>query len=341
MKKLISLLSFLTISGATMPMVVAAAPYQQTNNLEVLSRVKITNNNIREIPTSSSELNINEEFSQVDFYNTITEIRNWLRNQNILLLTSTNSDGSTTTPYAINTDLQNNNNNFIIPVSFQNRRINLVFRSRDLYLQGYTMIGNNNNIYYHFNDSTTTNINGYTSWRLGFDGNYNSLLPSEEYIRWNDILASFNDLINYSEDTTTARSIRRSLGRIIILTAESLRFNSVQSLIDNNFRLEQERPERPIYWNPGSNEILNSSKEPNVNFIVTNWLTNSNLFYSNNIMNRDFKQNLGNQIAILVVSAGVQFLRDWCEKFPNSMPKKEIKEILMTTYYVLNMKNKD
>lgn len=46
MKKLLSLLSILTISGATMPMVVAAAPHQKTNNSETLKRNKRQNINL-------------------------------------------------------------------------------------------------------------------------------------------------------------------------------------------------------------------------------------------------------------------------------------------------------
>ncbi|WP_348735949.1 hypothetical protein [Spiroplasma endosymbiont of Ammophila pubescens] len=46
MKKLLSLLSVLTISGSAIPTTIAASPYQnQENNLETLNRNKRQNNN--------------------------------------------------------------------------------------------------------------------------------------------------------------------------------------------------------------------------------------------------------------------------------------------------------
>jgi hypothetical protein len=56
MKKLLSLLSFLTISGSAMPMVIAAAPHQKTNNLE--NNEKTPNINLENNKQDLKNLNI-------------------------------------------------------------------------------------------------------------------------------------------------------------------------------------------------------------------------------------------------------------------------------------------
>ncbi|WP_339024151.1 hypothetical protein [Spiroplasma endosymbiont of Agriotes lineatus] len=57
MKKLLSLLSLLIISGATMPMVVATSPYQQPNNLEKLNTEQIQNSNLETLSRTKRQDN--------------------------------------------------------------------------------------------------------------------------------------------------------------------------------------------------------------------------------------------------------------------------------------------
>ncbi|WP_375315136.1 hypothetical protein [Spiroplasma endosymbiont of Tipula paludosa] len=65
MKKILSLLTLLTISGTTMPMVVAAAPHQQTNNLETLKRNKRQSNNIFTTGTLNFDFDVKEYFKNL------------------------------------------------------------------------------------------------------------------------------------------------------------------------------------------------------------------------------------------------------------------------------------
>ncbi len=129
-------------------------------------------------------------------------------------------------------------NFFVVPFSIerdsQSIVIDLVFRSSDFYLQRFTY----NTNYYHFSDSTITTISDQTSRNLHFDSNYNTLIgQSDPSISWVGINQAFNDLINYGENpdsSSTIATIRGALARVILATAESMRFRQVRTNISNS-----------------------------------------------------------------------------------------------------------
>ncbi|WP_342224453.1 ribosome-inactivating family protein [Spiroplasma endosymbiont of Asaphidion curtum] len=288
MKKLLSLLSLLTISSATMPMVVATAPYQkqetklinneinslETNNLGILKRNKRNNGpyKIRE------KLILN--WDKNNYKNSFNKIINELIKQNILnsiFETNSNNDNSIF-------EINHNAPNFIISVFIDDETtINLLFSADNLYLQGFSY----GTTFYYFSDSTITSIDGQTSSNLQFNGNYNNLLPSSNpQITWENILDSFRVLDNYGQGRLSPNNpenkiklLKAALFRIILVTAEALRFRSIYNLIITNIITNNQ----PIYWDPESyiNQI-------NIHSTVTNWQSVSNNIIDeiNNIQTR-------------------------------------------------------
>ncbi|PQM30012.1 hypothetical protein [Spiroplasma poulsonii] len=147
MKKLLSLLSVLTISGTAVPTTIAASPYQkeeklnndinysQTNNLENLSRNKRENNNITPDVKVSYEIN--------DYFSDLCNAINFLQNNDNIRLINPETIGTTERYYETYFINSNNNDNkyFVMPINIENdRRISLIFRSSDFYLQGFIVI---------------------------------------------------------------------------------------------------------------------------------------------------------------------------------------------------------
>ncbi|WP_375315135.1 ribosome-inactivating family protein [Spiroplasma endosymbiont of Tipula paludosa] len=126
----------------------------------------------------------------------------------------------------------------------EGRDIQLVFRSSDFYLEGVSVVTNNEvplSWYYHFSDSTITELSGYVSRSFGFSGNYNNLMPMpdsrEVMVRWdNNITQAFWDIINYGDNPSSSGNvsvIRGALARVILATSESIRFRVVRNSIIN------------------------------------------------------------------------------------------------------------
>ena len=76
MKKLLSLLSVLTISGTAVPTTIAASPYQkeenihsdinsQTNNFEILKRSK---RNINNLSYNRNSIDVQDNFTHYDLF---------------------------------------------------------------------------------------------------------------------------------------------------------------------------------------------------------------------------------------------------------------------------------
>ncbi|WP_338956472.1 ribosome-inactivating family protein [Spiroplasma endosymbiont of Polydrusus cervinus] len=319
MKKLLSLLSVLTISGNAVPTTIAASPYQkeeklnndtnlQTNNLETLNRYKrqapnkkkqnVCNKNIENtLLRWDGRLHINNnDYQNMSYQSGISAIIGFLLQQNIIERVFDNSDGSAEQPYSINRNLEGNNSiYFVIPVNINydnNQNIDLIFRARDLYLQGFTY----NETFYHFSDSTITSINGQTSRNLNFDSNYNSLISGNPQIGWASIVQAFNDLTNYGSDERYRRNdniIRAALSRVILATSETLRFRSIFNLISNTLIQNN----GIIYWNHDNNQT-------NIHSIVTNWDHNSiNFSTLDRFVNIDPARN----IAIISLGAALYY----------------------------------
>ncbi|WP_353306869.1 hypothetical protein [Spiroplasma ixodetis] len=149
------------------------------------------------------------------------------------------------------------------------RNLELVLRTDNLYVEGL-MVNNN---YYHFDFSNIDNRRQPAAVRDGsvphltridrtnninlsnIRPDYIDLLPDElsHRIYWTDIYQAFLEISNI-ESISLYDNIRYSLGRVIVITAESLRFWSlhthiIQQLINNNdgYIVLQRNIENPIY----------------------------------------------------------------------------------------------
>ncbi len=249
MKKILSLLILLIISGTAIPTTIAASSYKKqeklnsninskTNNSENLNRSKRKNNNIT--PDVKVSYEINYYFS--DLYNAINFLQN---NDNIRLIT-TQETGGHISPSIFFVNKKSNNQYFIAPINIENdRRIILIFRSSDFCLQGFighsTSSNQNLNVYYYFNDSTITNVSGITiSQIMPFGSNYtgyNGTRANERApIRWILIVYAFNQLANYGKNPSFVYSdtLRAYFFRVILETAESIGFREVRNNIISN-----------------------------------------------------------------------------------------------------------
>lgn len=139
--------------------------------------------------------------------------------------------------YVLNSN--SNHNYFIVPISMDNKSFSLVFRSRDMYIIGF-VIGN---IYYYFNNSEITNLPQLTNTNLRFDSNYNTLVPDGENpeISWSTIVTALASIMNHNPGSPFSREDKENLARIILATAESMRFVRVSRLITNQ--------DQPHFWN--------------------------------------------------------------------------------------------
>lgn len=170
-----------------------------------------------------------------------------------------------------------NYQNFIIPINIVNtneqqdygQRIQLVFRTNDLYLQGFIV----NNTYYYFKDSDTRSVNVNdvnNNYQLSFGSNYVEMIQGENpTVNWQNIFDAFNNIINFHQIRTTTANpnsnqqgavqtaiqrLRLSLPLVILATAESIRFKNVREdiLSTNNH----------LHWN--NQELINTIRE-NIN----------------------------------------------------------------------------
>ncbi|MFJ1522676.1 ribosome-inactivating family protein [Spiroplasma sp. ald] len=285
MKKLLSLLSILTISGTDIPTTTAASPYQkeetiknidinyqQTSNLEKLNRSK-RNTNFLKTEAVNVDWNVRDYFK--DLCNKV--LKSLLRANIILSISDSNSNVSVvcdTNYYVINSD--SNYNYFVVPFNIENRGIiDLIFRSSDFYLQGFTW----NTTFYHFSDSTINSIPDQTSHNLGFDSNYNTIVRGNPSISWTGITQAFNDLFNYGSDAryrNNTNIIQAAFARVILATAESMRFREVRRLIQDNTN---------NYWETSFHNIItnwDSTTQNAINYLTENG--NLNNFVSRNLI---------------------------------------------------------
>ncbi|MBH8623361.1 hypothetical protein TS70_05830 [Spiroplasma sp. hyd1] len=236
MKKLLSLLSVLTISGTAVPTTIAASPYekQEENKTQTSTEYSIFKNDASfKTPRLYVNWNANDYFDKLK-----KQILKSLLDNGIIL--NLNNSGGTSYFAINNTQF----NSFVIPFSVerdnQSINIDLVFRSSDFYLQGFSY----DTIYYHFSDSTITSINGQTPRNLNFDSNYNTLIgDSNPTISWSGIEQAFNDLVNYGENPGNNSVIRGALARVILATAESMRFRQVRENIERTYNQNIQ-----LYW---------------------------------------------------------------------------------------------
>ncbi len=288
MKKLLSLLSVLTISGSAVPTTIAANPYQKeeinnkinyskTNNSENLIRIKRQTNQqkSKEILQLTEKLiiNINNRTQYItSFNNIINELvtNNILRpylNLNSLIRPEFHSNQGNIL-YTLNTE---NYGYFRIPIEIRGideqnqqsyqRNLELVLRTDNLYLQGFII----NNNYYHFNFNNVnqnmqpqsvrdgsvpllTQIEGMENIQLeNISPDYpNNMIPSNgNEITWQSIFDSFWRLTDNNIDIyeNPLGKLAISLGQVIFVTAEALRFWSIYTeirrlLIINNEYIE-------------------------------------------------------------------------------------------------------
>ncbi|UZQ30232.1 MAG: hypothetical protein OHM56_01780 [Spiroplasma phoeniceum] len=232
MKKLLSLLSVLTISGSTVPTTIAASRYEkeniknidinyrQTNNLEKLNRVKRQQNQ----RTSKNILILTEKLiidsnNSIEYINSSRRVVQNLETQRILIpVINVGEENQDSIIYTLN----NENYGYLrIPVEIRGideenqqsyqRNLELVLRTDNLYLQGF--IVNNNYYYFNFNNvdmrrqpqsvrngsvPLLTQIEGMRNYELNRIGpDYRHLLPrSNNNINWNNIYSSFLYLTN-------------------------------------------------------------------------------------------------------------------------------------------------
>ncbi|WP_338955305.1 ribosome-inactivating family protein [Spiroplasma endosymbiont of Polydrusus cervinus] len=275
MKKFLNLLSILTINGTVIQTTIATSTYEkQENNLENLIRNKRENNNLFNVNLEDIRININNPNSfknwhnkvfraliQADILRVIFNIENDQPststvindNSEIVVLNRFKVEDNTTpkmgdrfkgsvrgkprykfvgTPY----------DGFTVPViieeNSQSQIIDLVFRTRDLYLEGFAV----KNKYYYFSEAdirhidSIDNINISSSTPLEFKADYRDLFVDGNgnginlNINWSTIVNSFKTLSNYQGGTNG--DIRNSLGVIAVVVAENWRFRKMNDLIN-------------------------------------------------------------------------------------------------------------
>ncbi|WP_342253662.1 ribosome-inactivating family protein [Spiroplasma endosymbiont of Zeiraphera isertana] len=165
-----------------------------------------------------------------------------------------------------------------------NNDLRLVFRARDFYLQGF--IANNN--YYYFSDSTTIQYGTTNSINLGYSSNYNVLAGNDiDTISWENIYNSFNTLQNYNR-RHGHDSIRQDLVRVILATAESMRFYGISKKINEIYTNSQ-----TISWQSLTSLTQNWL---NISNNVSSWLL---LFWTILANNQELLQNIATLMAIV------------------------------------------
>ncbi|MFJ1522128.1 ribosome-inactivating family protein [Spiroplasma sp. ald] len=305
MKKLLSLLSVLTISGTAVPTVIAASPYQKEETINSNINYSQTNNNVENLIRNKRQsrnnifsrwegtLKINKNDKYKEYQSNIAEIMTFLLKNNIIETVFENPVEPTSFQYSINRNISNNNYNyFIIPVNVnegQSYSLELIFRSRDFYLQGFRV----NDVYYHFsidlqntfNDNLTVYPNSSSlniqNVNLGFLGTYRELSVSQglRQFNWQTIVNSFETIVNYGINyhrTQDNNLLRPALGAAILVTSESLRFDSIfnlisNNLIENNSSLNWTTNIEPIVtnWDRNSRRLVDLYRDPN-SFSINN-----------------------------------------------------------------------
>ncbi len=275
MKKFLSLLSVLTISGNAVPITIAASPYQKINNLENLNINKRQSEKKLDI---DENLIINEDEKE-NYKSSMEKIISLLINNNIFVSVFEYSENEQGIIYSLNRN--SNYNYFNIPISIiqrgNTRSITLIFGIRDLYLQGFINNINNTRNYHHFTREVQDdliyylNINSENTNDLGYIGHYNNIMGQrEQSIYWQNIASSFFEILNIGTGFESQRPVvQAASGRIVLAKSEALRFRSIYNLIINN--IINNYSGGPIYWNPGQN-----SCQTNISSIVTNWQSISN-----------------------------------------------------------------
>ncbi|UZQ29589.1 MAG: ribosome-inactivating family protein [Spiroplasma phoeniceum] len=235
MKKLLSLLSALTISGTAAPTTVAASPYAkqeklstninlQTNNLKRKKRQQRS----REIFQLTEKLIIDRNNPR-EYRNSFQSILESLSNNNILRIVYDDSDrrqwGENSRIFTLNSE---NYGYFKVPVSIRwtennqsiERNLELFFRTDNLYFQGFIVSERESRVgeistYYHFDFSNIDQnrqpqavrdgsvpllqtIQGIESRTLtGISPDYRDMIPTQNNnINWESIFNSFLRLTN-------------------------------------------------------------------------------------------------------------------------------------------------
>jgi len=343
MKKLLSLLSVLTISGTAVPTTIAASPYQkQENNTENLIRNKREINNLFYVNVNDAlKINVN---IRNDFKETHNNVFRSLIQADVLRVIFNNVDQPSTST-AINNNIvflnkNTNYNGFIVPViieeNSQSQRIDLVFRTRDFYLEGFIV----NNNYYYFSSadikSSITDVVTYTN--LEFKGDYRDLFVDGNgnginlNINWNKIVNSFKTIYNYQGENN--RYIRNSLGIIAVVVAENWRFitmnNSInKEIIENNqhivFGMDRS-DHNNLYqiamdWSAQGSSVLST--------VQHRWSGIQSLPYSH-YFDENHQIRLESFLALPYddqhnqnILLNQQFLRNWREQNPQDAQKKD------------------
>jgi len=193
----------------------------------------------------TDEFIINSNLTSDEYKNFIKRIRNFLIDQNIIRTLANPSMAYETY------ELVNNSKKpyFIVRIKLENNKtLELVFRSSDLYLQGFINEQNGQRHYYHFMSQGTENavlesiegINTENTHDLRVEENYNSLVPAGGNARSRnfnsyDILNAFKILSEYTQDRgwNYENSV---LFHVILATSEALRFNAVVDSLSSLFR---------------------------------------------------------------------------------------------------------
>ncbi|WP_338981793.1 ribosome-inactivating family protein [Spiroplasma endosymbiont of Eupeodes luniger] len=283
MKKLLGILGTITIAGSGISGIVGNAPTSAKNEINSL---QTSSNNLEKLNRNKRDINsifkteaVNVDWNTKDYFKNLCNkvLKSLLSVEIILSISDSSSDISVVCDanyYVINSN--SNYNFFIVPFNIESRgTIELVFRVSDFYLQGFTY----NTDFYRFSDSTITNIRGQNSYNLGFDSNYNTIVSGDPTISWTGITQAFNDLFNYGSDARYRNNnniIRAAFARVILATAESMRFREVRRLIQNNTN---------NYWQTNFYNIITnwaSTTQNAINYLTENG--NLNNFISRNII---------------------------------------------------------
>jgi len=311
MKKLLSLLSVLTIGGTAVPTTIAASPYKkekqlnsylQTNNLKQLDRIKRQQNKktSKKILVLTEKLIIDSNNSR-EYTNSSRRVLQNLEIQRILIpVINVGEENQDSIIYTLNNE---NYGYFRVPVEIigvddQNqqsyrRNLELILRTDNLYLQGFII----NNNYYHFNFNNVnmarqpqsvrdgsvpllTQIEGMQSHQLSRIGpDYRDLLPqSNNNINWNNIFSSFLYLTNNIDINENTVEHLEQQGLPIEGLATSLGrviFSTAEAIRFRNI------------YNIINNDIINSNNNVSLNFrdneiyqILVSWGSTSRRYNS-------------------------------------------------------------
>ncbi|WP_425379787.1 hypothetical protein [Spiroplasma endosymbiont of Stenodema calcarata] len=234
MKKLILMATALSMAGV---FIFSAIVSKNKSNITDIFRAGQGKNILKDIRIGTISINIQRSKRYLELlFKAVLVV---LERQNVIQ--QLENSGANRALFAINPTYQNDDTSyFIVPMTMYGQQFRLVFRIRDFYLQGVVNYPHGEYVYNYFPDATIQSldeqddVNKNQKITVVRSSNYNDLMgDGMEMINFDwshDIFASFWNVANVNIFANS--SIRpRDFGRVIVATAEVMRFRSVRTMI--------------------------------------------------------------------------------------------------------------